>query len=41
MDYTKQEVIQFISEEDVKFIRLTFRDIYGNKKNVLICAIAS
>ncbi len=36
MDYTKQEVIQFISEEDVKFIRLTFCDIYGNKKNVSI-----
>ena len=29
MSYTQQEVMQFIEEEDVKFIRLTFCDVYG------------
>ncbi len=33
MNYTRQEVEQFVEEEDVKFIRLTFCDIYGNVKN--------
>ena len=27
--YSKDEVIQFVNEEDVKFIRLAFCDIYG------------
>ena len=36
MDYTKDEVMQFIMEEDVKFIRLTFCDVFGNQKNVSI-----
>ena len=33
MNYTRQEVEQFVEEEDVKFIRLTFCDVYGNLKN--------
>lgn len=36
MKYTKQEVIQFIEEADVKFIRLAFCDIYGKQKNIAI-----
>ena len=36
MNYTKQEVIQFINEEDVKFIRLVFCDVYGKQKNISI-----
>lgn len=36
MSYTKQEVMQYVEEEDVKFIRLTFCDIYGKPKNVSI-----
>lgn len=36
MKYTQQEVLQFVEEEDVKFIRLTFPDVYGRLKNVSI-----
>lgn len=36
MKYTKHEVLQFIKEEDVKFIRLTFCDVFGRQKNVSI-----
>ena len=36
MKYTQQEVMQFVEEEDVKFIRLTFCDVYGKLKNVSI-----
>ncbi|MCR5800634.1 MAG: glutamine synthetase family protein [Lachnospiraceae bacterium] len=36
MNYTKEEVIQYINEEDVKFIRLAFCDVYGNQKNISI-----
>lgn len=38
MKYTRDEVIQFVSEEDVKFIRLAFCDIYGKQKNISILA---
>lgn len=34
--YTKDEIIQFASEEDVKFIRLAFCDVYGRQKNISI-----
>ena len=36
MDAIKSEVIQFIEENDVKFIRLAFCDIFGNQKNIAI-----
>ena len=36
MNYTQQEVIQFIGEEDVKFIRLAFCDVFGKQKNISI-----
>lgn len=36
MKYSPQEVIQFVQEEDVKFIRLAFCDIYGRQKNISI-----
>lgn len=36
MKYSAQEVIQFVNEEDVKFIRLVFCDIYGRQKNISI-----
>lgn len=36
MDQTKSEVISFIEENDVKFIRLAFCDIFGNQKNIAI-----
>lgn len=36
MKYSKQEVIQYIQEEDVKFIRLVFCDVLGRQKNISI-----
>lgn len=36
MSYSKQDVIQFVKEEDVKFIRLAFCDVFGNQKNISI-----
>ena len=36
MKYTKEEVMQFVSEEDVKFIRLAFCDVFGKQKNISI-----
>ena len=36
MKYTPQEVIQYIQEEDVKFIRLAFCDVRGQHKNISI-----
>ena len=34
--YTKDEVLDFIEEEDVKFIRLAFFDLKGKQKNISI-----
>ena len=36
MNYSKDEVIQFANEEDVKFIRLAFCDVFGKQKNISI-----
>lgn len=36
MYYSKEEAIQFIEQNDVKFIRLAFCDIFGKQKNVSI-----
>lgn len=36
MDSTMREVVQFIEENDVKFIRLAFCDIFGTQKNIAI-----
>ena len=36
MKYSKQEVLQYVKEEDVKFIRLVFCDIFGRQKNISI-----
>ena len=36
MKYSKQEVIQYVQEEDVKFIRLAFCDVFGKQKNISI-----
>ena len=36
MKYSKNEVIQYIHEEDVKFIRLSFCDVFGRQKNISI-----
>lgn len=36
MIYSKKEVLQYVNEEDVKFIRLAFCDAYGNQKNISV-----
>ena len=36
MKYSKQEVMQYVQEEDVKFIRLAFCDVFGKLKNISI-----
>ena len=36
MKYSRDEVIQYAQEEDVKFIRLTFCDVFGRQKNIAI-----
>ncbi len=36
MKYSNEEIIQYVNEEDVKFIRLAFCDIYGHQKNISI-----
>ena len=36
MKYSKEEVIQYVQEEDVKFIRLSFCDVFGKQKNISI-----
>ncbi len=36
MKYSKEEVMQYIKEEDVKFIRLAFCDVTGRQKNISV-----
>ena len=36
--YTKNDIIQKVREEDIRFIRLQFTDIFGQLKNVAITA---
>lgn len=36
MKYTPEEVMQFVQEEEVKFIRLAFCNVYGKQHNVAI-----
>ena len=36
MMYSVNEIMQYVAEEDVKFIRLAFCDVFGRQKNVSI-----
>ena len=36
MTYSEKEIMEYIEEEDAKFIRLAFRDAYGVQKNISI-----
>ena len=36
MNYSKEEVMQYVIEEDVKFIRLAFCDVFGKQKNISV-----
>lgn len=36
MNFSPKEILDFVEENDVKFIRLTFCDMFGNLKNIAI-----
>ena len=36
MRYTPEEVMQFVQEENIRFIRLAFCNVYGKQHNVAI-----
>lgn len=36
MKYSKEEVMQYVAEDNVKFIRLAFCDVFGKQKNISI-----
>ena len=38
MAYTKEDIIRMVREQDIKFIRMQFTDIFGQLKNVAITA---
>ena len=38
MKFSQEEVLQYAQEEDVKFIRLAFCDVFGRQKNISILA---
>jgi glutamine synthetase len=36
--YTKEDIIRIVAEDDIKFVRMQFTDIFGQLKNVAITA---
>ena len=38
MAYTKEDIIRIVREEDIKFIRMQFTDIFGAMKSLTITA---
>ncbi len=36
MGYTKNNILEYVKEDDVKFIRIAFTDAFGNQKNISI-----
>ena len=36
MKYSAKEILQYVQEEDVKFVHLAFHDIFGKQKNLSI-----
>lgn len=38
MKRTAQDILNFVEDNDVKFVRLTFCDIFGNQKNISLFA---
>lgn len=37
-NYTREDILRLVEEEDVEFIRLQFTDMFGNLKNIAITA---
>ena len=35
-EYTKEDILRIVEEEDVEFIRLQFTDIFGTMKNMAV-----
>ena len=35
-NYTREDILRLVEEEDVEFIRLQFTDIFGTMKNVAV-----
>ncbi len=38
MRFSKEEVLQYVQEDDIKFVRLAFCDVFGKQKNISILA---
>lgn len=38
VNYSKDEVVQYTREEDVKFVRIAYCDVFGKQKNISIMA---
>ena len=36
MKYSREEILQYVAEEDIKFIRLAFCDVRGRQKNISV-----
>ncbi len=36
MKYSREEVLQYVKEDEVKFVRLAFCDVFGKQKNIAI-----
>ncbi len=36
MNYSEQEVMEYLRQEDVRFIRLAFCDVFGRQKNIAV-----
>ena len=36
MGYTREDIIRIVQEQDVKFIRMQFVDVFGELKNVAV-----
>ena len=37
-NYSKEDIMELVQDEDVEFIRLQFTDMFGSLKNVAITA---
>lgn len=38
MKHTAQDILNYVEDNDVKFVRLAFCDIFGNQKNISVFA---
>ena len=37
-EYTKEQILKIVQDEDVEFVRLQFTDMYGSLKNIAVTA---